>query len=162
MEQVLMRAEGYTGVVELLEDRVRIKKKGGILDVLVGGADPMGQIRGELDILIKEISAVELKKTTFMAPGYIRFVVKGGQETKARSYKDLKQDEYTVMFRHKKDQSAFDEIRENIEKKRRSLMEEGSAKTSNLDDLEKLAALRDKGIITEEEFEVKKKQLLGL
>ncbi len=31
-----------------------------------------------------------------------------------------------------------------------------------LDELEKLAALRDKGIITDEEFENKKKQLLGL
>ena len=33
---------------------------------------------------------------------------------------------------------------------------------SNLDELEKLADLRDKGIITDEEFEAKKKQLLGL
>lgn len=31
-----------------------------------------------------------------------------------------------------------------------------------LDELEKLAGLRDKGIITDEEFEGKKKQLLGL
>lgn len=31
-----------------------------------------------------------------------------------------------------------------------------------LDDLEKLAALRDKGILTPEEFEQKKKQILGL
>ena len=34
--------------------------------------------------------------------------------------------------------------------------------TSNMDELEKLARLRDKGIISEEEFEAKKKQLLGL
>jgi cytochrome c-type biogenesis protein CcmH/NrfG len=34
--------------------------------------------------------------------------------------------------------------------------------TSYLDELEKLAELRDKGIITEEEFEAKKKVLLGL
>ncbi|PNX46429.1 MAG: hypothetical protein BV457_04070 [Thermoplasmata archaeon M9B1D] len=31
-----------------------------------------------------------------------------------------------------------------------------------MDELEKLARLRDKGIISEEEFEAKKKQLLGL
>lgn len=34
--------------------------------------------------------------------------------------------------------------------------------SSNLDELEKLATLRDKGIVTEEEFETKKKQLLDL
>ena len=36
------------------------------------------------------------------------------------------------------------------------------AETSFLDDLEQLAALRDQGIITDEEFEAKKAQLLGL
>jgi hypothetical protein len=36
------------------------------------------------------------------------------------------------------------------------------AETSTSDELEKLAGLRDQGVITEEEFEAKKKQLLGL
>jgi hypothetical protein len=34
--------------------------------------------------------------------------------------------------------------------------------SSYLDELEKLAELRDKGILTEDEFEAKKKDLLGL
>jgi hypothetical protein len=34
--------------------------------------------------------------------------------------------------------------------------------SDNLDDLERLAHLKDEGVITEEEFEAKKKQLLGL
>jgi hypothetical protein len=37
-----------------------------------------------------------------------------------------------------------------------------SAETSYLEELEKLAALRDQGIISDEEFEAKKGQLLGL
>jgi hypothetical protein len=36
------------------------------------------------------------------------------------------------------------------------------ANNSGIDDLEKLANLRDKGIITPDEFEAKKKQILGL
>ena len=36
------------------------------------------------------------------------------------------------------------------------------AETSTSDELEKLAGLRDQGVITDEEFEAKKKQLLGL
>jgi hypothetical protein len=34
--------------------------------------------------------------------------------------------------------------------------------TASLDELEKLASLKDKGIITEEEYEKKKKQILGI
>lgn len=37
-----------------------------------------------------------------------------------------------------------------------------AAQPSYLDELKKLAELRDAGIVTEEEFEAKKKQLLGL
>jgi hypothetical protein len=33
---------------------------------------------------------------------------------------------------------------------------------TNLDDLERLATLKEKGVITQEEFEAKKKQLLGI
>jgi ribosomal protein L40E len=36
------------------------------------------------------------------------------------------------------------------------------SKQPNLDDLEKLAELKEKGIITEEEFQAKKKEILGL
>ena len=36
------------------------------------------------------------------------------------------------------------------------------AEPSYIDELEKLAELKEKGIITEEEFQAKKKQLLGL
>jgi hypothetical protein len=41
-------------------------------------------------------------------------------------------------------------------------MQATQAETSYLDELERLAALRDQGIITDEEFETKKGQLLGL
>lgn len=37
-----------------------------------------------------------------------------------------------------------------------------SRKDYNLDDLEKLAKFKEKGIITEEEFNIKKKQILGI
>ena len=40
--------------------------------------------------------------------------------------------------------------------------DEGSDEPSYLDELERLSKLKDQGVITEEEFEAKKKQLLGL
>jgi hypothetical protein len=38
----------------------------------------------------------------------------------------------------------------------------GGEEPSYLDELERLGSLRDQGIITDQEFEAKKKQLLGL
>ena len=37
-----------------------------------------------------------------------------------------------------------------------------SSNSDAIDNIEKLAALRDRGVITEQEFEAKKKQLLGI
>jgi len=39
---------------------------------------------------------------------------------------------------------------------------QGSAEPSYLDELERLAKLKDAGVLTEEEFQAKKKQLLGI
>ena len=39
---------------------------------------------------------------------------------------------------------------------------QGSVETDYMDELEKLAKLKDDGIITKEEFETKKKQILGI
>ena len=40
--------------------------------------------------------------------------------------------------------------------------DEGSGVADAVEEVEKLAGLRDKGILTEEEFQTKKKQILGL
>lgn len=69
-------------------------------------------------------------------------------------------------------EKAMDEL--NIEKQYREesdqeVVEDASAQKgqqagepSYLDELERLAKLRDEGVITEEDFEAKKRQLLGL
>ncbi len=52
-------------------------------------------------------------------------------------------------------------IEESILKNKENL--KGNHNSSNyLDELERLANLKDQGIITEEEFNLKKKQILGL
>lgn len=63
----------------------------------------------------------------------------------------------------RKQLSAF---AEKIDQERIQSVNTGAAHTSasvgSLDDLEKLADFRDKGIITAEEFEAKKRQILGI
>ncbi|MBI3968637.1 MAG: SHOCT domain-containing protein [Chloroflexi bacterium] len=70
------------------------------------------------------------------------------------------QDENTVPF--DVDQlPAFETERATLEDQIRRLTV-GPVRSGSLDDLEKLVALRDKGIITPEEFDAKKKQILDL
>jgi len=149
MEQVVIRAEGFTGIVELLETKIKIIK-----------SNQFGK-KSSKEILIKDISAIQFATAGKFLYGYIRFIFKGGDTLHGpRKYKTLKTDENTVCFGLRQS-SAFEKLKDAIDRKM-ALTTEGVAKTSNLDDLEKLAGLRDKGVITEEEFEAKKKQLLGL
>jgi len=143
-----MEAKGVLGQLELLETKIRIKRKG----LLNWG-------KGDKEILIKQISSIQFRKAGMLTNGYIQFAFIGGQEAKGGFFQAA-QDENTIMFKRGQ-QSAFEKMKEAIEKKIAS-MKDWETKPSNLDELEKLAALRDKGIISEEEFKAKKKQLLGL
>ncbi|MFW5890954.1 MAG: SHOCT domain-containing protein, partial [bacterium] len=71
----------------------------------------------------------------------------------------------TVMFT-KKQQPNFEKIKKIIEEKRDNLdniqKQVKQPQSSGINDLEKLAKLKEKGIITEEEFNAKKKQILDL
>lgn len=134
-EPVLMVAKGTTGQLELLEDRVRLRKKVLFKETIK-------------EVSINQISAVEFKKAG-LTGGHIRFSFPGAQ---ADSMEDM------IMFTRDQE-SAFEKLKEAVEKK---IKEGSTAPKPGLDELEKLAALKDKGIITEEEFQAKKKQILGL
>ena len=152
MEDILMSVKGIAGEIELLQDRIRIKRKGFRSFTLHG-------IKGDKEILISQISAIQFKKAGIATNGYIQFSFVGGTETKSGILSAV-QDENTVMFSPKQ-QNDFLILKERIDQISAS-SRTGSKAPSNLDELEKLAGLKEKGIITEEEFNQKKKQLLGL
>ncbi|MFQ6092918.1 MAG: SHOCT domain-containing protein, partial [bacterium] len=148
-EKVLMEAKGVSGQIEVLEDKVRIKRKG-LTGFLTHG------LKGDKEILIAHISSIQFKKAGIMTNGYIQFAYLGGQEAKGGLFEATK-DENTVMF-NTFQQKSFEAIKQTIEQ-RMAASKTGAKATLNLDELEKLASLRDRGIITEEEFNTKKRQL---
>jgi len=152
MEDILMSVNGIGGGIELLQDRIRIKRKGLGSFILQG-------LKGDKEILISQISAIQLKKAGMLTNGYIQFSFLGGHETKSGIF-NATRDENTIMF-NTKQQNAFLELKEKVDHII-ATSRVGTVAQSSLDELEKLASLRDKGIITEEEFNLKKKQLLGL
>lgn len=149
METIIMTAKGGNGTVELFENKVRLKR--GWL---------MRQSIPEKEILIDQISAIQFKEPGFSGQGYIQFSFLGGAELKGSGFFKVAKDENTVTF-GSGDTKAFLAIKEAIEQ-RVIAARSGRNSASNLDEIQKLVSLRTKGIISEEEFNAKKKQLLGL
>lgn len=145
--------KGYNGTV-VVKDQVLIIKRGA-KGFLLGG----GFIRGDKTIPYSSIVAVQLKKAGLTA-GYIQFTLMGGSEAKAGLFQSAV-DENSVNFNGwGNTNSKFEELRKIVEEKMQE--SRNPIKNSSLDEIEKLAALKEKGILTEEEFQVKKKQLLDL
>lgn len=122
----------------------------------------LGSGKGEKEIRIKSITGVQLKKPGLLA-GYIQFAFSGSSDQKGRSTFDAAKDENTIMCANKKQYEGFIAAKELIDK---YLDESNDAKAvaplSDAEEIQKYAHLRDQGIITEEEFTAKKKQLLGI
>jgi hypothetical protein len=152
MDGVLKEVKGINGQLELLETKIRIKRKG-FVSLLTQG------LKGDKEILLKQISSIQFRKASVFTNGYIQFSFLGGLETK-RGLFDAVNDENTIMF-NKRQMTGFEEIKSTIESKIDEI-ENKKAMEHSINDLEKLAELREKGIISEEEFEAKKKQILGL
>ncbi|MGR5979483.1 SHOCT domain-containing protein [Bacillus cereus] len=109
---------------------------------------------------INTLTGVQMKQAGFTS-GYIQFIFMGSKESKGGVFAATK-DENTVMF-VKKEQKMAEEIKTYIEG---ILSNKGqtqvAATTSGADEILKYKELLDQGIITEEEFQAKKKQLLGI
>ena len=151
MEEILKEAKGVNGQLELLENKIKIKRKG-LRSLMTQG------LKGDKEIIIKQISSIQFKNAG-LTNGYIQFAFLGGKEAKGGIVQAI-QDENTIMF-SKAQQSDFEEIKSLIEKRMAEPEGKGTSR-SEIDDLEKLAELKEKGIISEEEFNAKKKQILGL
>jgi len=144
--------KGYNGTIILTDTGVVFKR--GLKGFMFGG----GMLRGEKTIPYSSIVAVQLKKGGAMA-GYLQLTLKGGSEAKGGLLQATR-DENSINFyanRNKKFAEAKQRIEERI-----SQQSDTSHVSSGLNDLERLAQLKEKGVITEQEFAAKKKQLLGL
>lgn len=156
MGKVLFSLKGKGGQLEVYEDFVLIGRKGVVAFLNQG-------IKGDKKIPISSIGAIQYKKPSLVLNGYIQFSIVGGAECKGGILK-AGSDENTVFFEKPQAKTA-EEICEYIEKK---IVENQKGNTtiiqqnSSADEIAKYKQLLDNGIITQEEFDTKKKQLLGL
>lgn len=142
--------KGTNGTLVITENSVQIKK--GKRGFFFSGA-----LQGNKTIPYSSIVAVQFKEVGLTA-GFLQLTLTGGSEAKKGLFQAI-QDENTISFNTKKTSNIFKEAKEIIEQKLVSKNSNGSTKHSEADELEKYANLRDKGIITEEEFQTKKKEV---
>lgn len=152
IQKPILSAVGSNGVIELYENKITIKRKGFSSFILQG-------LKGDKDIYINQISSIQLKKPNWATKGYVQFSFLGGHESKSGIF-NATQDENTVMFDNKH-LGDFATIKTEIEQ-RLFPNKTQITSTTNFSDLEKLNDLKNKGIITDEEFNAKKKQILNL
>jgi predicted nucleic acid-binding Zn ribbon protein len=151
---ILMKAKGLGGELEFLEDKIRIKRRGGLAFVMHG-------LKGDKEIFINQISSIQFKKAGTFTNGYIQFAFIGGSEAKG-GILQATTDENTLFF-NQNNEKEFSKIKNMIEERIHQLRNPDRTtykKGLSVDDLEKLAQLKEKGIITEEEFQAKKRQIL--
>ncbi len=108
---------------------------------------------GEKRIPYSSITAVQFKEAGNWLAGFIQFSIKGGIEWQGQ----VNQDENALQF-DKALNEEFRALRDFVQERMRSAA--GSQGVQVADELTKLAALRDQGVLTEQEFLDQKAKLL--
>jgi GTPase SAR1 family protein len=152
------RAEGTTGIVTANEIEVSIKFKG--VGRLINGGDE--------SYPMEKIKAVGFKVPTLLVGGHIQFgVLDAHGRAEANSTNSgfiFGSMEHMVQFDKKslKDFTALKEfVEQQIEKHKSGNSSKQPSQLNVADELEKLARLKESGVLTDDEFQMQKKRLLG-
>ncbi|WP_448041554.1 SHOCT domain-containing protein [Bradyrhizobium liaoningense] len=147
-----MIIKGWGGSFELLDDCVVIRR------TYVIGLFQHG-LKGDKRIPYSSIMALQAKRPGILN-GYIQFTISGGNENTAGIIASAS-DENSLQFI---DAGAFDEaykfLQQKIGRQARPVVSAATS-VSAAEQLEKLADLLERGLITREEFDSQKRSLLG-
>lgn len=148
--------KGVNGQLTIYEDRVIIER-GGALGFLTQG------LAGAKTIPMDSIMSVQFKEGNMWTNGFIQFGIMGGKEARGGVF-NATQDENTVMIKAATNDNAR-EIKDYIEGiilNRSKNKETVVQQVSPAEELKKFKELLDMGVISQAEFDAKKKQILGL
>jgi serine/threonine protein kinase len=146
---------GVNGQLELYRDKIVIKRKG-LRAFLSQG------IKGDKTIPLDSVTSVQLKPAGPLLNGYIQFSLPGAVEGRG-GILDATRNENSVMFTSSSssDAAAIKNYIEDWKAKRPTSHSNNSSDISVADELRKLKALCDEGVISKEEFERQKRRLIG-
>ncbi len=158
-DKVIFEFVGGVGdELTVYEDRMILKHKG-VRNFLAMG------VNGDKVVYYTDITGIQYKPSGAVN-GYLQFSMLGGVESKGGLLKAAS-DENTIMFIDSKAVEArkiYDYLNERLRAikaaKNASIIQ--PVTFSSADELKKFKELLDMGVITQEEFDAKKKELLGL
>jgi Domain of unknown function (DUF4429)/Short C-terminal domain len=145
-------AKGSNGLITIDGDWLTIDRKG------FGRA---GHSKADQRIPLASIIAVQLRHARVFTDGFIRFTVAGSPEFRG-GLQNAMRDENAVTFRRRQTR-GFNMIRAAVEQyitAHHAGARSGAGEPDIPEQIKKLGELRDQKLITEEEFEAKKAQLL--
>ncbi|MGX7200033.1 DUF4429 domain-containing protein [Enterococcus nangangensis] len=161
-----MELKGTNGTVIVDDETITISRKS------LGGWAAQG-FKGDKKIYFRDIVSIEFKKPTKWANGYIQFVTSPELATDQQtnfmggtSLDALKDPNSVVLRAMKKEKTeAAEAFYDYVMDKFRQAKRQGGnviPPISVTEELRSFKSLFDEGVITEKEFEAKKKELLGL
>jgi hypothetical protein len=155
----MIEVKGHSGQIQFDGQYVTITRKGFFARATIG--------KGEKRLHISQVSAVQWKPAGPLVNGFIQFTVPGGNERRSSfgsQTTSAAQDENSVIFT-KKQQPEFEKLRAAIDAaivaQHAPQAHAAAAPSSLADELGKLAALRQQGILSDAEFQQQKARLLG-
>lgn len=149
-----MFADGSNGSVEFADDSIIIRRKG-LANKLTQG------FQGDKHIPLRSVTAVQFRPAGSMMAGLIQFSILGGREFRGGMLEATK-DENAVMFTRDQE-PAFAALRQAVQQRINAGDRPAAtvATVSATDELERLAAMHDKGHLTGDEFAEAKRRLLS-
>ncbi|SHH68421.1 hypothetical protein SAMN02745245_01930 [Anaerosphaera aminiphila DSM 21120] len=144
--ELIYSVTGIIATLEIYDDKIIISKNG-----LTKNID-----KGDMTLYYKNIIALDYKKPTSINRGYLRFVLPGSDVKK--SLADVINDDNTIVFAKKED-DIIQKIITYVESK---LGNNTIHSISVADELLKFKQLLDADALTQEEYDIKKDELLNL
>jgi len=153
-DSAALRVKGHNGQITIEGDWLTIERK---------GLGRMGHSKGDRRIPLASITAVQMRPAGAFANGFLKFTVPGSPELRG-GLNAAGKDENAVIYR-KSQQEEFNRVRERVEayiaQRNAPQPAAAPAQPDVTDQLKKLGELRDAGVLTNEEFETKKAELLA-
>ena len=140
--------EGYKGIIRVFEDKVEIEKSG-----------------FSKTLAIANIISVSIKPSGW-GRGYIEFTTAGSRDS--RNIEEALSNDNAVCFKNSSQEEEAKKIKEFVEEQILKISQSKGITivvqqaASPAEELKKMKELFDMGVITQEEFHAKKKQLLAL
>lgn len=164
-EKPIIEIKGMNGQIKVFEDYIILSRNGITAKTFFG-------FKGERTIYYKDLSAIEYKKPSFFVTGYFQFIF-SGTEQKSISFNSLGkskkslEDENTVAIRGVDPDitSLAEKVNKILQERLKSYKSLSTTQSANVspslaDEIAKLAELKAKGLLDDEEFIAAKQKLL--